>query len=645
MYISIYESDLLMKKRKTIAIITADSFNEYINNIIDGISQQCRKLNYDTLVFLMTFNIDTISPFQIGEENVYNLINSEAIDGIIFMCGNFCSPTLIHKLEKKLTEMNIPIVAIDGATDICETLIAKDTVLFEQITDHFIEKHDCSEIMCLTGFKNVIHSQTRLQGYKNSLAKHNIPFDESLVVYGDFWKTSARQLSNEFVSGARKLPQAIVCANDVMAVELCNSLVDNGIRIPEKVLISGYDGSTDASENTPSITTIKPLNHELGARAVCLLHKKITGEDTEIIETFGGEIITAQSCGCGEDFQKQVRLHENHLKNIRHYSDLYRTSSMAEVLLEADNFEQLLQNINRMSYIFNGLDTYMLCLSKDWDNIESDENSYISSGYSEEMSVRMIRRKEFFDSSEYEFNSRDILPEKIFEYYNEPSTYFLLPMHFGDRCFGFSIFKFIDVTLAVNSVYAMWCRNINIALEFLRVRNRLISMNQRISLNSIRDTLTGVYNRKGFTRFSASIFKKAKSENKKLLILVVDLDMLKYINDNFGHIEGDNAITVCAKALASCCQNNEICARIGGDEYAVVGCFDYTDGIVNEYISNINSYFTRYNLSSEKPYQVNASIGYFCGIPTDNEEFKDCFDIADKRMYQDKFQRKKFRTS
>ena len=70
---------------------------------------------------------------------------------------------------------------------------------------------------------------------------------------------------------------------------------------------------------------------------------------------------------------------------------------------------------------------------------------------------------------------------------------------------------------------------------------------------------------------------------KTLFVLMADLDQLKMINDNFGHMEGDNAITVAANALNTSCDLNEVCARIGGDEYAIVGCGDYTD----EHISDL----------------------------------------------------------
>ncbi len=633
-----------MGSRKKIAIVAADVFNEYINKILTGIELQAKKLDYDIGVFMMTFNKDNDTWLQVGEENIYRLMNPDVIDGAVFICGNIVSKQLVSKLEKQLVDMGIPFVAVDCESAVCESLYAEDEPAFEAITDHFIEKHDCRDILCLTGFEGNIQAESRLRGYKKSLEKHGIPVSDDFIVYGDFWKISAVKLGEEIASGARRKPQAVVCANDLMAAELCDVLVNNGIRIPEEIKISGYDGSRDALNHVPSVTTVFPLNHRLGAQAVCYLHKKITGEEAELVETHKNYIITAQTCGCGEEAELWIKSRDNYSRNVRHFDTLYRSSGMTERLLEAESLEDLTNKLDNFAYLINGLDVYMLCLCENWDNMGSDnDDDYLKTGYSENMEIKMIRHGKDFFNTNIPFKSKDIFPEKLYEYSDGPGSYFFLPMHFKDRCFGYSIFKFNDIQRSLSTLYALWCRNVNIALEFLRVRAKLMGMNQRIFLSSVRDTLTGIYNRKGFKRFSESMFKKAKTERKKLLIMFADLDMLKFINDNFGHMEGDNAITVTANVLSSCCKNNELCARIGGDEYAVIGCYDYTDEIVNGYVKYIHDYFERYNASSGKQYSVGASLGYFCGVPDEDSELQEYLNIADKRMYDNKFERRKIR--
>jgi len=634
-----------MGRRKRIAVITADIANDYMNKICTGIKEQAVSLGYDVFVFLMAFNVDKFEEVQHGEENIYNLISRENIDGIIMLLGNSASPAFMERIGRKVEKLGIPAVTIESPYDFCETIYADDTDLIEMMTDHFIEYHNCRKIICLTGMEGLVPSENRLEGYKKSLIKHGIEVRDDYIIYGDFWKPSAVKLAEDIISGRIEKPDAVVCANDAMGTNLCNALIDGGVKVPEEIKISGYDGSRDAIENIPSLTTVYTENRALGAKSVVRLHKLITGENAELIPIPKGSLILAGSCGCHEGMTYFAHKRASYMNVTDDYEKLFNNSGMAEGLFQGETLEQMLARTTEYLYLLKHLKVFTVALCKEWDNFgESDESSFLSDGYSEFMETKIIYNGVNAWASDREFRSAEIVPDYITdELVKEPAMYFIMPLHFMKRCFGYTIYSFSNIEITLSSLFVRWNRNINTALEFLRVRTKLTAINKRIALTSIRDTLTGIYNRKGFTRFSESLFRKAKTEHRKLLILIADLDMLKHINDNFGHIEGDNAIVVCANGLNTCCKNNEICARTGGDEYAVVGCYDYTDEIINSYVKYINDYFERYNNSSGKGYSVGASLGWFCGIPEEDYDFQHYMDIADKRMYENKFERKKFR--
>ena len=88
---------------------------------------------------------------------------------------------------------------------------------------------------------------------------------------------------------------------------------------------------------------------------------------------------------------------------------------------------------------------------------------------------------------------------------------------------------------------------------------------------------------------------------------------------------------------------NEVCARTGGDEYALIGCGDYSDESAEKYFEYIRRYLKRYNETSGKPYKVEASLGAFCGVPDKNTDIEGYVGIADERMYGDKQKRRKQR--
>ena len=106
-----------MRKRRTIAVIAADVFNDYMNRILVGISEQCKALGYDALSFLMAFNLDSGNLIQQGEENIFTLIRKDVIDGVILMAGNISSQNLVDKYVKVFSHWGIPVLAIDYDVD------------------------------------------------------------------------------------------------------------------------------------------------------------------------------------------------------------------------------------------------------------------------------------------------------------------------------------------------------------------------------------------------------------------------------------------------------------------------------------------------------------------------------------------------
>ena len=152
------------------------------------------------------------------------------------------------------------------------------------------------------------------------------------------------------------------------------------------------------------------------------------------------------------------------------------------------------------------------------------------------------------------------------------------------------------------------------------------------------DPLTGLYNRIGFNNAFESIKNDKSKFGQPITVLMSDLDGLKYINDNFGHDEGDNAIATAAKALLTECPADSLCVRFGGDELfaVIVGECD-----VKQIIGKIQEYLDSYNATSGKEYKVMSSLGSNTTVLDENFDIKDTLRNADEQMYEIKNERRK----
>ena len=635
-----------MKDRRRIAVLTAVVvYRTYQHLFLEGILSQAAELNYDVCIFSPFMSYENHTEYQLGENRIFDLVNYEIFDGVIYAPCAFNSNFLREQIEQDLKEKcHVPVMILEGDNQEYACIMVDDVTASEQIVSHLIETHHLEKILCLTGFQNNMQAELRAQGYKNAMASHHLEIPEGYIIYGDFWKQAALDLAEKIVLGQIEKPEAVVCCCDTVAITLCNRLIELGFKVPEEIVVVGYDAGKEAAENVPSVTTYARPIFGMGIQGVLKLHEMITGEQAVPVRIDKGYLIPAESCGCGEDFNQKFEERQKEIHEIDDARKLFEDVPMAERLNSMPTLNALFAKIMDHLYLVKDLNDFYLCMCDEWDDLSKNtDNKQEYNQYTEKRHLRIADTDHQGYITDEVFDKAEILPA-LHADREKPRAYYITPLHFNERCFGYTVIGYGDKIKAYDSIYQNWTRNLNNAFEFMRIKNNFNSMNQRLFMASVRDTLTGIYNRHGYQHYSQEIFSKAqKSETKKLLIFAADLDGLKVINDTYGHLEGDNAISVVANALNTCFSLNEICARTGGDEFLVIGCDEYTEEDLKEYVQYINDFLMQYNAESDKPYQVEASLGYVCQNITEADTLQTLMDEADARMYANKVSRKKNR--
>lgn len=151
---------------------------------------------------------------------------------------------------------------------------------------------------------------------------------------------------------------------------------------------------------------------------------------------------------------------------------------------------------------------------------------------------------------------------------------------------------------------------------------------------SLKDDLTGLFNRRGLLKQAAPYFDFARRQKENLLLLFIDLDGMKKINDEFGHNEGDNALINTARILNRSFRSSDIIARLGGDEFTVL----VTDLNANkdEAIERLNENLKAYNAAETRGIKLAFSIGVATLEPERMTCFEELLEQADQAMYEQK---------
>ncbi len=152
--------------------------------------------------------------------------------------------------------------------------------------------------------------------------------------------------------------------------------------------------------------------------------------------------------------------------------------------------------------------------------------------------------------------------------------------------------------------------------------------------SSLKDDLTGLFNRRGLLKQAAPYFDFARRQKETLLLLFIDLDGMKRINDEFGHNEGDNALINTAAILNRSFRSSDIIARLGGDEFTVL--VTDTHASKEDAIERLNENLRAYNASETRGHKLAFSIGVATLEPERMTCFEELLEQADQAMYEQK---------
>jgi diguanylate cyclase (GGDEF)-like protein len=164
--------------------------------------------------------------------------------------------------------------------------------------------------------------------------------------------------------------------------------------------------------------------------------------------------------------------------------------------------------------------------------------------------------------------------------------------------------------------------------------------NERLRSHSLTDGMTGLNNRRGFMILATGLLKFARRAGYSSCLVYIDLDSLKYINDTFGHIGGDTALTQFARILTETFRDSDVIGRLGGDEFVAL-ITDATENDIAGMQTLLQSNVEAYNVQAEPGQALAFSLGIIRADPDSSMTMEEFLLQADEAMYLHKQRRKR----
>ena len=618
-------------KLKTIAIFGCSYSSLYRQSLPTAFNKAAEELNVN-LVYINSLGKIGGKNAQYGdyEFDLIEFIDLDQFDGIIFDGEGYNIDGIAEKVIHKLRGAKCPVVSMSSYVEDFYNIDFDDAGGIRMLIEHMLDVHHYTRIGFMSGYLTHPDAQLRLKEFRSVMRSRGLPEDGSGVFEGDFWFHKGEEAADFFLSRPEP-PEAVICANDYMAISLITSLKKRGIKVPDDIAVSGFDGSIEGQEFLPHITSATRERYVIARKCIQFIKDIIDAkEDTIDLHIVPTPLFT-HSCGCHSlDYQQESEnINKVYALNRSMTYNLYDAESSILKLNKVDSLKGLADVFETDSTNFGDFNAFFLMLHIDPRGKLSSESDYTHPSGKFSPAIWIDKNNEY-DCSPLTFDFSSMVPESKS---GKPHSLYIMSVHCAERMFGYAAIEMTEKNV-FNEFYNVWLLNIAMTLETLMKNDRIKKLIGSLENLSIKDVLTGMLNRRGFDDLSREAILSLE-EKHTVCTMVIDMDGLKRINDDYGHNEGDRAIKGAAEIISRCCDSGEIAGRAGGDEFYIFSP-DYSEEKLARFTERLKVLCESYNANSKKPYSVELSFGAYL-VETDcTGRLEDFLKISDARMYKQK---------
>ncbi|MCR5720789.1 MAG: GGDEF domain-containing protein [Lachnospiraceae bacterium] len=623
--------------KKKIAVYANGWGADNLSLFLRGIENYLSDKNVDLFTFLSYGSYSMSVGDEHAENQVFEIVDIDRFDGAIVFSNGLNNTECAEKLVRSALDANVPVVSLGLRFHGANFVNVNSYIGMRELSRHLVHDHHVRNVVFMAGNKGNSDSESRLGAVSEALEE--VGGQVSEIHYTNWATDRTIKLIDSAYNTVDKLPDAFVCANDYLALAVCSELEKLGIRVPEDVKVTGFDGISDGRTFYPSISTVVQDYYVQGEACAEIVYDKIQKNSMAPTERLiSSSFLGGESCGC--DMCRNSRFDRDNACRKYYFGRTEKVffdghlTNMENALFSCPNVKAVSASMTGYFAVDNYVEgnTFAVIM----------EESYATSIYNDETTLTRDRFSDIlkpavsiFDGEELHldsFNRNDIIPG--YKESDKMRNFFFLPIHNDEALYGYFIIENIISRIEDFSL-DVYRRTIRDALDKFRQNMRLEYLNQKLMELYTRDSLTGLYNRFGYESLAVPMFKNAVLQKKSLAVVFIDINRMKSINDTFGHLQGDLAIRTIASAINVGTPDEWIAIRYGGDEYLIIGeCDD--ENIVKKLVSDMDASIKSQVSRMSLPFDLKASCGYIMTDPESNATLSEYIKRADDIMYEHK---------
>ena len=625
--------------KKKIAVFANTYNSDIITSFLNGFEPALPKNKFDTFIFLAANSYGRSEISNRSEVSIHEFPDLDKFDFAIVFSQGLNSNEDRKRIYKKCEEAKIPTFCIGDAHPGFHGMLIDNEKAMYDLCDHLYTVHNVRKVTFLAGPKENEDSNKRLDAIKKYMRKKKLSFTKDDICYTNWEVRRCMEFIMDKYSKSEEIPDAIICANDFLAISATMALDNIGYPCPEKCLVTGFDYAMTGRTYYPSIATIDQCFDEMGERCAKSIKGFLKGEEIPSVQYIEGKFIPGESCGCDNPRnENELRKSYCHTLVGHEYEQNAREGLIyliRSAFQESNRFSTLPQKLQKVFYDTRNAEVKSIYIMLDptLERIATEDADALPKyKYSDKLQVVVAKK------DETPLDIMQMKREELVPGYNGKgpnAIYFMLPLYIESFVVGYFVMVKNESGLR-DWVYGEYGSCMIQSLTYYKTNIRLTALNDKLSELMQTDALTSLKNRNAFENAKNLLRNQYLAQDgNRFAAVMFDLNDLKKINDELGHGAGDLYIKNSSELICNTFKHSPV-FRIGGDEFvAIVKNSDYLekDKLLAQFRDEVDK-LSKKNVPPIQKISIASGMADFDEI--ENDDIETLFKKADDRMYENK---------
>lgn len=623
-------------QKKVIALCVPNVNDEYVSETIGAIYNEAAANGHKLITFVAGIKYYDKNISSDNALDIFNNVNMDIIDVLMILTNRFSDDRMVGDLIDRAFEAKVPVVAVNGVREGCYSVIDNGSSALETIIREVIIGNKRKKPYFMAGIPGEATNDARFAIFEKICNEAGIEVTNDMIGRGEYWEKPTEAVMEKLLAD-KNIPDAIICANDIMAIESARILTENGYRVPEDVMITGYDGIQMSRFNNPSITTSAKNYRAVAAGCMKILDEIAEGKTephniyVEHSVEYGAS--TGHVSDLSVDKSEKAALYREIHEIRRHENEIYNWITNAIVETDINRLKRKIAgHILRGSYV--SLNSYAFS-----EIVDPDETEGLSVD-ADKMVIFAANVDGEQEIADQIYEVSEMIPD--FETWLEDDTMCFVSGLFAEE---FTMGNYIHCTDSpIKDVHMLNRLTVMLNLIFGNLYRKVNQMQMARTMEDAKylNPISKVPNMKGFTSWFNGFSSISENHRRAISLSIYNVKRYKYIFENYGMDDIEDIISYVAKAFVKSVRpENTYIAHITEDDFAI---FNYSNvdsadkeqdvqDMITETTNTFYGLIGDFNAANGKPYALEINAGATWSAGGWNENLNTYIRMANGNLY------------